>query len=500
MMNDFFERNAALAAKRQRLVRAINELMGVCRANGVPIIWVRTEFAADLLDMRAISNQPMLVDDNAEVKKTDKPACWMRGHMVRRCIDAFGVGIALCAVACGDRPTPAAPTPPPAPTVRIDDIDSLTLQPGLKVQLRATLATSGGVSSDCTTTAVWSSSNEGLLKLTSVRPGEVVITGSGDGQVTAVCDTITGRLTIHVDQPTSWPISGRVLAAPEGASIPGASLALEGYAPAAADDSGRFKLITPDASIRRLIVSAPGYLPYETFLRGGELRDVDVPLIGEEPAFPLRLYREMTRNAWASPATMTTTAVVPWMQDPNIFIWTRWRDTGAPVNNVDWYIAQIRRAIPLLTGGRRQAGIVETGSTLKPFTPGWIVLWFDHGGNYAWVGGVPYGNVQLGGDHTCNSQAVMHEFGHAMGYWHISQIPSVMGGGPIRNCDDISLTPLEQIVAKTMYTRPRGNMDPDRDPAGTALLGAAAEAPVRVECDTILAVHDRDSRLAEKIR
>jgi len=124
---------------------------------------------------------------------------------------------------------------------------------------------------------------------------------------------------------------------------------------------------------------------------------------------------------------------------------------------------------------------------MKPFTPGWIVVWFDHSGNNAYVGGVPFGTVQLASDHTCNSQGVMHEFGHAMGYWHNSQIPSVMGGGPVPNCDDISLTPLEQIVAATMYTRPRGNLDPDRDPAGTALFAPApAAAPVQVECNAIL--------------
>jgi hypothetical protein len=32
----------------------------------------------------------------------------MRGRIVRRCLGAFGVGIALCAAACGDRPTLAA--------------------------------------------------------------------------------------------------------------------------------------------------------------------------------------------------------------------------------------------------------------------------------------------------------------------------------------------------------------------------------------------------------
>lgn len=56
MLLDFFERKPELAAQRARLVAATNELSAAVRAAGLPVIWVRQEFKADLsdafLDMR----------------------------------------------------------------------------------------------------------------------------------------------------------------------------------------------------------------------------------------------------------------------------------------------------------------------------------------------------------------------------------------------------------------------------------------------------------------
>ena len=53
---DFFERIPALAVQRPRLVAATNELTSAFRQAGLPVIWVRQEFRADLsdafLDMR----------------------------------------------------------------------------------------------------------------------------------------------------------------------------------------------------------------------------------------------------------------------------------------------------------------------------------------------------------------------------------------------------------------------------------------------------------------
>jgi maleamate amidohydrolase len=57
MLNDFFERSPVLAMERARLVASANLLARGFRAAGLPVYWVRQEFAPDLsdafLDMRA---------------------------------------------------------------------------------------------------------------------------------------------------------------------------------------------------------------------------------------------------------------------------------------------------------------------------------------------------------------------------------------------------------------------------------------------------------------
>src|SRR6185436_11682833 len=50
MLNDFFRQHAALAARRNELVKAINQLTSAFRAHGQPVYWVRQEFAPDLSD------------------------------------------------------------------------------------------------------------------------------------------------------------------------------------------------------------------------------------------------------------------------------------------------------------------------------------------------------------------------------------------------------------------------------------------------------------------
>jgi nicotinamidase-related amidase len=57
MLNDFFERSPVLAEQRPRLVASTNTLVRAFRSDGLPILWVRQEFAPDLhdafLEMRA---------------------------------------------------------------------------------------------------------------------------------------------------------------------------------------------------------------------------------------------------------------------------------------------------------------------------------------------------------------------------------------------------------------------------------------------------------------
>jgi nicotinamidase-related amidase len=57
MLNDFFERSPVLAMQRSRLVAGTNLLVRSFRSTGLPVFWVRQEFAPDLhdafLEMRA---------------------------------------------------------------------------------------------------------------------------------------------------------------------------------------------------------------------------------------------------------------------------------------------------------------------------------------------------------------------------------------------------------------------------------------------------------------
>jgi hypothetical protein len=307
---------------------------------------------------------------------------------------------------------------------------------------------------------------------------------AGDASVSATCGGTVGRLPAHVEKATSWTVSGRVRVAPDGAPVADATMSYGSSEPVRSDAAGNYQIVTTDATVRLLTVSAPGFQTRELYLRGGERRTVDIDLIGHEPVFPFALYRMLARNGHESPQSVAVAPTAPWAAAPNVYIWTTWKDTGAPVNNVEWYVAEIKRVMPQLTGGRFQVDRIEYGPDERPLTPGWIHLQFHRSGNWSYVGRNP-GQVQLGSDHTCNSYAVIHEFGHAMGYWHSNAVPSVMGGGP-GSCSEINLWPDEQVVARTMYSRPRGNVEPDRDPQGSSTLDSTAGDSLPVYCDRVL--------------
>lgn len=318
--------------------------------------------------------------------------------------------------------------------------------------------------------------------------GDFLALRGGDAQISATCEGTVGSLAIRVDSAARWPILGTVFASPDGPPISGATLTFGDAPPVTADSAGRYLILADDPAARRLTVSAAGYQTRETSLAGGDVRTLDFDLLGSDPAFPLALYRMMARNAYEQPKTVASVPIRRWTTAPNVFIWTTWKDSGLPVANVEWYVAEIRRVIPQLTGGRLTADRVEWGPANRPLTPGWINVQFDRSGNWSLLGENP-GWLQFGGDSTCNSYAVIHEFGHAMGYWHSNLVPSVMGGGP-GTCTQINFWPPEAAVAKAMYARTPGNLDPDRDPAGyVAALGIGPG--VKVTCDRFLTDRQR---------
>jgi hypothetical protein len=267
--------------------------------------------------------------------------------------------------------------------------------------------------------------------------------------------------------PTNWPITGRIVSAPASGPIAAASVTFGDLAPLTTDGSGRYTIVTTDTSTKPLTIAAAGYLTRETSLTGGEARTgVDFDLIGTEPEFPREQYLHLTRNGFEGPNKHEPTR--HWTANPNIYIGTTWRgldgrstDAQITPESLAFVISEIRRIVPLWSAGTLQAGIIESGPESRTPTKGWITVQYGRSGNWSLLGVDP-GWVQLGSEGTCQSLAIIHEFGHALGYWHSSVRPSIMGGGPGR-CELYDLTPNEAAIARVMYSRPPGNIEPDKD-------------------------------------
>jgi hypothetical protein len=265
-------------------------------------------------------------------------------------------------------------------------------------------------------------------------------------------------------------------------------------APIATDATGGFTVVTTDGSTKPLVVTATGFLTRETSLTGGVVRaDLQFDLLPSDPAFPLQQYRDVVRNMYERPNNAEPSR--RWTSDPNLFIWTTWRDTGAEVNPafVEYLVSEVRRFVPAWSDGRLQLGRVETSPSQRPRQQGWINVQFDHSGNWSLLGEDP-GWVQFGGDGMCQSIAIAHEFGHAMGYWHTRVRPSIMGGGP-GSCSPTNLSASEMQIARAMYGRAPGNLEPDKDgppppPAviyGPTLAGAPpTPSPLLIRRDALL--------------
>jgi hypothetical protein len=283
-----------------------------------------------------------------------------------------------------------------------------------------------------------------------------------------------------------------VVASGDLAPVAGATVTFGDAAPLTTDARGSFAMVTSDPATQPLLISAAGFLTRETALTGGAVQsDLEFDLLAPDPMFPLQQYRDVVRNAYERPASPEPSR--RWTTNPNLFIWTTWRDTGAPVNPafVEFLIAEARRIVPAWSDGRLQLGVVETSAIERPRAKGWITVQFDHSGNWSLLGEDP-GWVQFAGDFMCQSIAIAHEFGHAMGYWHTRVRPSIMGGAP-GSCAPTELSTAERQIARALYARAPGNVEPDKDgpaapPASYTHASAigSSRSPLVLRCDALL--------------
>jgi hypothetical protein len=104
---------------------------------------------------------------------------------------------------------------------------------------------------------------------------------------------------------------------------------------------------------------------------------------------------------------------------------------------------------------------------------GWIIVEFIRtNDNYCGMAGIGQsaGHITLNNDRChCGSvkiqpSTVIHEVGHAMGFWHVTDRDSIMANQNSGSCFPATLSALERTLAAIAYQRPVGSRDIDTDP------------------------------------
>jgi hypothetical protein len=291
----------------------------------------------------------------------------------------------------------------------------------------------------------------------------------------------------------TWALAGRVTDNVTGQSVSGGTLTIDGRTPVTTDGDGRWRLEGTGTAASTLVatVRGPGFITRETFIRWqtGGRDDIALDVLADRAPFSLAFYRELVRNGFEAPTVLEP--IRRWTTNPNFYVNTFNPKTGQALDSseVASVIQALRESVPQLTGGRFVAGTIETGEATRDSRRDWINVSFVYEPNGDFCGQAAVaanpGRITMNYDRcasVCGSlkvtpQAIAHEVGHAMGFWHISGV-GIMSSGWDLPCGQLQFTEQERLHARVAYSRTAGNLDPDSDPAAFSALTASGGAPV----------------------
>jgi hypothetical protein len=283
---------------------------------------------------------------------------------------------------------------------------------------------------------------------------------------------------------TTWTLTGRVVDL-AGVPLGGATVAPDGVASVTTGPDGTFSIqrtSPPPSPVPLMTVSTAGFVTRHTYVAwrttagGGS----DISLIREAAPFSLDFYRQLVRNGYETPGTLQI--VRRWTSAPRFHIRSVDEDTGRAVEPEVLALVQewIHRSVAMWTGWT--VPTLEITPEARPEQAGWVRVVFmrnvqDYCGR-AYVGRNP-GEITLAldgcdcGSRKVGPDVVVHEVGHAMGFWHVQDRTNIMFPYITDDsCRPAEVSPIERHHAAIAYQRPFGNTDVDRDPfvgAGLAI-------------------------------